>query len=75
MRLTITVPELVEAMTGHERHLWARAGYPGGGLDRNRDVEKIKPFLCGNLERRLEAKRSQPGWRWSVQSILGRLLA
>lgn len=48
---------VVGTMTNHERHLWARAGYP-------RSVETAKTFLRARSERerenRLESRASLP---------------
>lgn len=40
---------IVNAMTNHERNLWARAGYPG--LQKS-EIEKLKPFAQAANRRR-----------------------
>ena len=55
--------ELREMMTNRESQKWTQAGSPG---HRDRNIDKIKPFLAGDIEARLRSKRKQPGWRFSA---------
>ena len=61
MTVPVTVPEMVETMTGNERRRWARAGYPGGRNERDHDVRLIGPFMAGDVNRRIMRKRAKPG--------------
>ena len=60
IRIKTTVPELVEAMTNHERHVWARKGYPKGKHKQN--VNVVAAFIRAPTAR-LKMRRAQPGWR------------
>ncbi len=48
MRFQFTFNDLVNKMTNHENHLWARAGWPGL---QHKEIEKLLPHALAARRR------------------------